>query len=123
MEVLTWAYNWTVENEARQPTFNPLSFLQHKHGDLIVFHPEKDKLMRYYRIVFQSLVASGDLEDASAPWSYSLSHSALYTLDRYEETDRRHADNLRQQRILGWLTFALVLIGAGQILALIFTGD
>lgn len=120
MEILTWAYNWTLENESRRPSFSPLSFLIHKHGNLIIYHPEKDRLMRYYRVVFESLVASGDLNDIKASWSFCLSPKALDTLDRYEETDRRHADNLRQQRILGWLTFALVLIGAGQIIVAFF---
>ncbi|MCA0044126.1 hypothetical protein [Celeribacter litoreus] len=123
MEVLAWAYEWTLHSEDRKPAFTPQSFLIHKHGDLIMRHPEKDRLMKYYRILFESLVASGDFEDIKSLWSFALLPNALATLDKYEEDDRRHADNLRQQKILGWLTFALVLIGVGQILASFFGSE
>lgn len=115
IEVLSWAYKWTIENESHRKVFTPLIFLNKKYGDLVYYHPEKDKLIRHYRIVFESLVASGDLDDVKSSWSFSLSPKALGTLDQYEETDRRHTDNIRQQRILGGLTFALVFIGAVQL--------
>ncbi|WP_142081681.1 hypothetical protein [Roseinatronobacter monicus] len=83
-------------------------------------HPEFKQQMRYYRLVLDSLVASGDLEELKKG-QFSLSPKALATLDYYEEADRRHQDNLRQQRRLGWLTFALVLVGATQIAAPFFT--
>lgn len=116
MEVLTWAYNWTLESDGANPTFDPLEFLIHKHGELIAFHPERARLMRYYQIVFESLSVTGDFDRKKSSQVFSISPKALATLDRYEETDRRHADNLRQQSILGWLTFGLVLIGLGQII-------
>ncbi|WP_170545264.1 hypothetical protein [Ruegeria arenilitoris] len=117
MEILSWAYTWTLEREDHKPVFTPLSYLRQSHGDFIVFHPEKARLARYYSIVFDSLVASGEFEKAKGAFTYSLSPRAPYTLDRYEESDRRHSDNITQQRMLGRLTFALVLVGVGQIVA------
>lgn len=118
LEVLAWAYEWNLAHG--HPDFSPVSFLIHRHGQLIVLHPEFKQQMRYYRLVLDSLVASGDLEKLKSG-QFSLSPKALATLDYYEEADRRHQDNLRQQRILGWLTFALVLVGATQIAASFFT--
>lgn len=114
LEVLTWAYEWTLGQDPTNANFTPVGFLIHRHGHLILEHPELNQQKRYYQIVFKSLVESGDLIESSAG-QFSLAPKSLATLDHYEESDRRHNDNLRQQSRLGWLTFALVLIGVGQI--------
>ena len=46
---------------------------------------------------------------------YQVLPKALATLASYEENDQRHRDLVRQQRILGFLTFALVVVGLLQI--------
>ncbi len=120
MEVLAWLYNSTLENAERKPAFNPVTFLYHKHGKFILFHPEQDRLINYYRIIFESLEASEDLRRHMPNRDYSLSSNALVTLDKYEVSERRHKDNIRQQRILGWLTFALFIASVGQIIITFF---
>lgn len=116
VEVLTWAYGWTLDHDGANATFSPMTFLIHRHGPLIAHHPELEQQKRYYRLILDSLIMSGDLEK-SKYGQFCLAPKALATLDNYEETDRRHKDNLRQQRRLGRLTLALVLIGAAQIIA------
>lgn len=115
LEVLAWAYDWTLGHS--HPDFSLVSFLLDRHGQLIVLHPEFEQQMRYYRLVFNSLVESGDLKKLKSG-QFSLSSKALSTLDHYEEADRRHQDNLRQQSRLGWLTLALVVVGVIQIFVL-----
>ena len=123
MEVLTWAYHRTLDSDVHKTNFNPLGFLIDKHSELIIFHPEKERLIRYYRIVFDSLEASGDFARQKTSSSFSLSSRALSTLDKYEEADRRHTDNIRQQKILGVLTAGLVLIGMGQLVTALAGGS
>ncbi|PRY94045.1 hypothetical protein CLV74_101175 [Donghicola tyrosinivorans] len=101
MEVLVWAYHWTLKKRDFRPTFTTHSFLLEKHGKLFYYHPQKEELTKYYRIVFESLVESGEFNREPNSSLVRLTPKALATLENYEESDRRHLDNLRQQRILG----------------------
>jgi hypothetical protein len=117
-EVLSLAYEWTITNENNEFEFGPQTFLIRKYGILIALHPEFRQQYRYYRLILESLVESGDMKKNNG--TYNLLPKALASLHEYEESDRRHQDQLRQQRILGWLTFALVVVGVFQITANIF---
>jgi hypothetical protein len=96
----------------REYTASPVTLMTNLHSSRWVFHPEHEKLLAYYKLLLDSLVASGDLiVDGIA---YRISPKALGTLASAEEDDRRHSDSISQQRALKWLTVALVLIGAVQ---------
>jgi|GEM_PF-3366937 len=80
-----------------------------------ISHPDHKKLMNYYSLVFESLHKSDDLEKEGIQ-NYRISGKGLSTLSQYETDFRRHRDNVIQQTILAVLTFALVLIGAGDLI-------
>ena len=78
-----------------------------------VWHPQRDSLSRYYRYLLESLAENGDLtEDQQA---FRIAPGAMTTLDRYEQDDLRHRDQVRQQKTLAILTGALVLVGLLQV--------
>lgn len=77
-------------------------------------HPDHNNMLQYHSIILDSLVSSGDLSHTSI--SYAIEPQALATIAFSEEEDRRHNDLVRQQKILGLLTFALVLVGIVQII-------
>jgi hypothetical protein len=66
----------------------------------------------YYGFVLDALKEAGDLSLNGL--RYTLHSNALSTLARYEEENRRHEDAVRLQKILIFLTAALVFVGLLQ---------
>ncbi|CAN0606502.1 unnamed protein product, partial [Ectocarpus sp. 12 AP-2014] len=60
-------------------------------GNRIYGHPAYSEISARFRLVIESLAASGDLNSGKAH-EYSLSGKALATLSEYELDERRHAD-------------------------------
>jgi len=115
IETLTWAYRWTLDQENYHAEFSISYFLTFKYGDLIFLHPEIQVLVKHYRLVFESLLDSGEIEKSATGGTFKITPQALATLDAYEDSDRRHKDNIRQQKLLGGLTAALVFVGVAQV--------
>ncbi|MBY3314750.1 hypothetical protein [Rhizobium laguerreae] len=77
-----------------------------------VHRPDKDELMTYYRLLLESLKASGDLADGRH--GFRLNPQALNTIADFEQEDRRHRDNYLTQRGIFWLTIVVMLGGLIQ---------
>jgi hypothetical protein len=77
-----------------------------------VHRPDKEELMTYYRLLLESLKASGDLADGRQ--GFKLNPQALNTIADFEQEDRRHRDNYKTQRGIFWLTIVLMFVGAIQ---------
>lgn len=103
-----------VERSIADSDFSVGSFglLSEIYTNRWVRHPDQDALLRHYTLILQSLEQSGELKGTRA--GYAITPKALTTLSQYEEDDRRHEDNRRQQRTLEFLTFALVLVAVCQ---------
>lgn len=103
-----------LEETLRQQNFEtgPSGIMTSIYGHRWVHHPEHQRTYRYYAMLLESLVGSSDL--ALVAHSYRLTPKALSTLSSYEAEDRRHRNEIRQQKILGALTAALVIVGAVQ---------
>jgi len=76
------------------------------------YHPENERLSRYYGILLDSLASSNDLRQDGI--SYQLAPQGPATLATYEEDNRKHRDQVRQQKLLGFLTLWLVIVGLLQ---------
>jgi hypothetical protein len=77
-----------------------------------VHRPNKTELMTYYRLLLESLKASGDLN--AGRHGMKLNPKALNTIADFELEDRRHHDNYRTQRGIFWLTLVLICVGGVQ---------
>lgn len=77
-----------------------------------VRRPDKKELMTYYRLLLESLKASGDLVDGQH--GFRLNPQALNTIADFELEDRRHRDNHKTQRGIFWLTIVIMVVGAIQ---------
>jgi len=110
MKVLEYFFEQTLTNRTFHSSY--VAIVQGLNGIRAFGHPHIDDTQRYYELVLNSLVESGDLERREI--YYSLSPHALVTLSGYEVEERRHRAEIRQQRILGFLTFVLILIGLLQ---------
>jgi len=105
------------ENTIADPSYVTSSFqiLREFYGERSAAHPESRSIRRYYEFVLDSLVETSDLQANQN--GYQLLAKAIATLSDFEEDERRHRDQVRNQKILAILTTALVVVGLIQALA------
>lgn len=78
-----------------------------------VDHPRYEQTENYYELLLESLVQQGDLIRDNA--RYSISPTAITTLQTIQGERERHQDNINQQRRIGLLTLALVVTAVIQV--------
>jgi hypothetical protein len=144
-ELLAWPILVKVTNRVRQNLFNkrklvrqeriavlkiilaatlsnrnflidPVSLASSIHSYRIFYHPQKDDLINYYNLLLKSFVETGDLLPHEGI-SYKLASKALATLADFETDDRKHHDQVKQQKLIVILTLALVVVGIIQAIA------
>lgn len=91
---------------------SPVGLVTKLYGDRWIGHPDNERLLQYYTLVLDSLVTSEDL--IKQDYAYRLLPKAVATLSNYQEENRRHNDNVAQQRAIVRLTFVLVIVGLIQ---------
>ncbi|PXX13955.1 hypothetical protein C8R27_11824 [Nitrosomonas ureae] len=91
--------------------FHPILYLKTIYGDHWIFHPEKDRILKYYTLMFNSLTKSGELNKNEGT-SYTINAAALNTMAAFEEEEQKHRDAIGQQKKIIWLTLALVCVGS-----------
>lgn len=74
-----------------------------------ILHPGKDEHQKELELYLESLVASGDLVKTKG-YLYEATGSAIQTIERYEEEEARHVENVRMQRFTVALTFAIAIL-------------
>ena len=72
-----------------------------------IVHPDKNMQDKKLILYLDSFVESGDLICTNRHYSYTITGKALLTLDEYEESERRHQDNVRLQRLMVLLTLIM----------------
>lgn len=83
-----------------------------------VYHPEKETIIAYNAMLLEALVESGDLEKDAG--RYKLKPNALNTISEFEVEERRHHQQLLQQKWMKRLTLLLVLVGTSQVMISLF---
>lgn len=89
-----------------------ISLLSLMFSNRYVAHPEHEETERYYTMIMDSLVETGELDKDQA--YYFLKAKAFSTVHQHEESEQRHSDMVRQQTVLASLTAALVFVGLLQ---------
>lgn len=77
-----------------------------------VLHPDKDPQLKRLTFYLDSLVDTGELRHVDR--KYELTGEALKAIEMYEEQERKHTENVKIQRRMFWLTFAIVLLTGAQ---------
>jgi hypothetical protein len=77
-----------------------------------VLHPDKDSQLRRVNFYLDSLVDTGELRREN--YKYELTGEALKAIEIYEEQERKHTENVKIQRRMLLLTFAIVLLTGAQ---------
>jgi len=74
-------------------------------GKRIYGHPARNEVSARFRLLIESLVASGDLKKTQQH-EFQLEAQAIVTLSEYQRDERKHKDNVRHH----WLIFGLTLV-------------
>ncbi|MER9576963.1 hypothetical protein NKJ09_22060 [Mesorhizobium sp. M0189] len=82
-------------------------------------HPDEQSTRAYYKLILESLADSGDLK-AQQHNQYKLQPKGLSTLATYELEERRHRDNITQQRRMITVTAIVIAVGIVQAAASYF---
>jgi hypothetical protein len=114
MALLRFLVERNIQNAGKGA--EPLDLMVELYSLKWLLHPkgleQEDKL----RLYLDSFVSTGELRKSER--AYHITDRAISTLDRYEEQERRHRDNVRLQRQMVLLTLViavLALIQAGLI--------
>jgi hypothetical protein len=82
------------------------------HGDRAFLHPKRDAMLRYYDYIIESLTEAREL--VSDDQSKTVGPNALNSLAKYEQENRRHEENVSQQRAIKWLTIVIAAAAITQ---------
>lgn len=94
------------------------SLMTEVYGRRWIRHPQYQATLGYYRLVLNSLAASGDLtSDISV---YRLAPRALATLDQFEQDEERHSDNRKIQNRIALVTLMMFLAAIAQVIVTVW---
>lgn len=91
-----------------------VSLFSEVYGSRIYGHPARENESARFRLILESLVASGELIKNSKH-EFTLTGKALQSIGEYEQVERRHQDNIVQSRRLLLLTVVLALAALAQV--------
>lgn len=77
------------------------------YGNRVYGHPNYEELSVRFRLVLESLAATGELEKKNMH-EFKLNASAVASISKYELEERRHHDSVKQN----WLLFAVTVVMA-----------
>lgn len=96
----------------------PESLCEEINSKLWSRHPEQRSIQNYYRLVFESLVCSGDLLKDN--FLYKISPHALKTISEHVRDEQKHIDNLNNAKKTRNLTYAIIGLGSFNLAFQVF---
>ena len=96
-----------------------VQLLSEFYGIRIHAHPQVGDVSARFRLVIESLAASGDLKKTKLH-EFQLEPQALETISSYEQDERRHRDSVRQNKRLFWITAIIAIATAVQAYSTFF---
>lgn len=95
-----------------KPISSPIDLMTGLYSLKWLLHPDRDPQQNRLRFYLDSLVDTGELKHIDH--KYQLTGEALKAIEVYEEQERKHTENVKVQRRMLWLTFAIVLLTSAQ---------
>ncbi len=109
IDVLRVLLREVLEGEEK---FDKFWMINRLYGPRSSAHPGFAQLLKYYDMLLDSLVDTGELlKDGTG---YVVAPKAFTTIAEYEEDDRRHKNQINLQRLIVVLTVCLVIVGLLQ---------
>jgi hypothetical protein len=103
---------WGLQDQDKR-NFSSLDILRKVHGKNFFLHPGYERAISRLETVLESLKETGEL-DKSSDGRFSLTGLGVAAIERIEEEDRKHRDNLRLQRRMLYLTIVVALAALFQ---------
>jgi hypothetical protein len=102
---------YVLEQTIKKPDYrtDPLYLGMELYSTRWLLYPDKDDMKNYYKLVFESLVVSGELIKQGL--SYKLTPKALNTISDYERDEQKHFDSQDSARKTRKLTTAIIVLG------------
>lgn len=91
---------------------NSLDLMTKLYSIKWILHPEGDQQQEKLELYLDSLVKSGDLELIND--EYVVTGNAIRTIEKFEEEERRHVENVKMQKKMFWLTIIIALLALIQ---------
>ena len=91
---------------------NSLDLMTKLYSIKWVLHPEGYQQKEKLELYLDSLVKSGDLELIND--EYVVTGNAIRTIEKFEEEERRHVENVKMQKKMFWLTILIALLALIQ---------
>lgn len=111
-DLLKWMIKCHVERSVNN--FSEFQIMNDLYSNRWARHPQQTQTRSHLRLILNSLADSGDLVEIDR--KYQISGRAITTITEYEAAERRNRNEVRHRNAILILTFALVLVGAIQIL-------
>ena len=102
---------YVLEQTTNKPDYqtDPLYLGMELYSKRWLFHPDRESMKNHYKLIFESLVESGDL--TKNDHAYKLSSKALNTISEYERDEQKHFDSQNSARKTRNLTKAIIVLG------------
>ena len=99
--------------KSKGDTFSSIDIMTMIYSLKWILHPEADSQEHKLQLFLDSFVETGEIEKVDET-KYHVTGKAIVSLSKYEEEERRHLENIKLQRLIALLTFAIVLVGLVQ---------
>jgi hypothetical protein len=90
-----------------------VGLLSEVYGNRVYGHPGYEAEAAHFRLILESLVATGELEKQKMH-EFKLNGLALASISNYELEERRHRDSVRQNRLLFFVTVVMAVAAVVQ---------
>jgi len=102
---------YVLEQTTNDPNYrtDPLYLGMELYSKRWLLHPDKETMINHNKLIFESLVESGDL--IKNDHRYKLSPKALNTISEYERDEQKHFDSQNSARKTRNLTKAIIVLG------------
>lgn len=102
---------YILEQTANKPDYRtyPLYLGMEFYSMRWFFHPDNESMQNRYKLIFESLVESGDL--VKSDHAYKLSPKSLNTISEYERDEQKHFDSQNSASKTRNLTKAIIALG------------
>lgn len=85
---------------------DPIDYVMRNHGDSFWLNRDSERNLSYYRLLFEGLAATGDLERIDNSTRFRVLGQSTATISEYAHQERRH----QQQRVLNIALIILTLV-------------
>jgi hypothetical protein len=97
-------------------TKSVVALLGEVYGNRIYGHPNYEEESARFRLILESLSASGELEK-TATHQFKLNASAVASISNFELEERRHRDSVKQNRLLFLVTVVMAVAAVVQAIS------